>query len=334
MANAAEPEGYYSACEGKTGEALLKSLLSVVGPHTKIDYKTGLWEVYKTSDVRPDGTLWDMYSTKQWPKNFTKCGNYKVVGDCVNKEHSMPKSWFDDAYPMYSDAYHLYPTDGKVNGQRSNHPFGECANGKYLAANGNVKPLGRLGTSTFPGYTGTVFEPDDQYKGDFARTYFYMAAAYNDRISSWHSDMMAGNNYPVYREWAVNMLLKWSRQDPVSEKEIVRNEEVSKHQKNRNPFIDHPEMAEYIWGDKSDQRWSSTSSNLPELNAAGEIKVIPTISGVEISVSDDARIPVAIYSVDGTCRFNGQAAGHTSFSLPRGIYIINANGTAHRISVK
>ena len=149
MANAAEPEGYYSACEGKTGEALLKSLLSVVGPHTKIDYKTGLWEVYKTSDVRPDGTLWDMYSTKQWPKNFTKCGNYKVVGDCVNKEHSMPKSWFDDAYPMYSDAYHLYPTDGKVNGQRSNHPL-ENAPRQIPGGQWERKTAGASGHKHFP----------------------------------------------------------------------------------------------------------------------------------------------------------------------------------------
>ena len=264
-AGAAEPDGYYSSCEGKTGDALLKALFEVVGPHTVVSYKTGLWEVYKTSDVRPDGTLWDMYSTKVWPKNFTKCGNYKVVGDCVNKEHSFPKSWFDDATPMYSDAYHLYPTDGKVNGQRSNFPYGECANGTRLPNNGNVQPLGRLGTSTFPGYTGKVFEPDDEYKGDFARTYFYMAAAYNNRISGWHSDMLAGNSYPAYKEWAVNLLLKWSRQDPVSDKETVRNEEVSKHQKNRNPFIDHPELAEYIWGNKKGIAWYAGAATDPRI---------------------------------------------------------------------
>lgn len=331
-AHAVEPAGYYTPCENKGGSSLLSALCEKVGPHTVISYD-GLLDLYKTSDVYPDGKIWDMYSTKHWTAGNT-CGGYKRIGDCYNREHSMPKSWFNDAKPMYSDAFHLYPTDGKVNGQRSNYPYGECEGGKNLGTHNGVTALGRLGRSTFEGYSGTVFEPIDEYKGDFARTYFYMAARYNDKISSWKSDMLAHNSYPAFSSWAVKLLLKWHRQDPVSEKERDRNDAVYKHQKNRNPFIDHPEMAEYIWGDKSDQRWSSTSSNLPELNAAGEIKVIPTISGVEISVSDDARIPVAIYSVDGTCRFNGHAAGHTSFSLPRGIYIINANGTAHRISVK
>ena len=122
-AQAAEPENYYQSCEGKTGKELLQSLRSVVGPHRDVGYD-GLWNVYKTSDVRADGTLWDIYSTKAWPSNFTKCGNYKKVGDCVNKEHSFPKSWFGGkVHPMFSDAYHLYPTDGKVNGQRSKIPY-------------------------------------------------------------------------------------------------------------------------------------------------------------------------------------------------------------------
>lgn len=151
---------------------------------------------------------------------------------------------------MMSDAFHIYPTDGKVNGQRSNYPYGECANGTFLPSNGSVRPLGKLGASTFPGYSGTVFEPDDQYKGDFARSYFYMAARYNSRISTWHKDMMAGNNYPCFSTWALNLLLKWHRQDPVSDKETARNDAVYGHQHNRNPFIDHPELVEFIWGDK------------------------------------------------------------------------------------
>ena len=273
-AAAAEPEGYYDSCEGKTGNALLKALCTKVGPHKNVGYD-GLWEVYKTSDVREDGTLWDMYSTKAWPKNFTKCGNYKDVGDCVNREHSMPKSWWGRGkQTQYSDAYHLYPTDGKVNGQRSNLPYGECSNGTYLASNGNVKPLGRKGTSTFPGFSGEVFEPDDEYKGDFARSYFYMAAAYNDKIGGWSSEMLAGNSYPVYKTWAVNLLLKWSRQDPVSKKELDRNEAVSRHQNNRNPFIDHPELAEYIWGNKVGIAWYANAQADPIINVPADGSVI------------------------------------------------------------
>lgn len=258
------PAGYYSSCEGKSDRALLRQLENVISDHTVVGYKS-LYDVYVTSDVHPDGTIWDMYSTKNWGKSFdaVKCGNYSVVGDCINKEHSFPKSWFDDASPMYSDAFHIYPTDGKVNGQRSNFPYGECSGGTTLPASGNVRPLGKLGRSTFPGYSGTVFEPDDEYKGDLARSYFYMAACYNSRISTWESDMLSRDSYPCFSSWAIDLLLKWHRQDPVSEKETVRNDAVYAHQHNRNPFIDHPELAEYIWGDKTGQPWSAADTEKP-----------------------------------------------------------------------
>lgn len=261
VAFAAEPAGYYSTCENKSGAALLSALCKKVGDHINVGYN-GLLSLYKTSDVYPDGTIWDMYSTKHWKPGIT-CGNYKKVGDCYNREHSFPKSWFNDAQPMFSEAFHIYPTDGKVNGQRSNFPYGECANGTTLPSNGSVKALGRLGSCTFPGYSGTVFEPDDQYKGDFARSYFYMAAAYNDKIAGWNSKMLAGNNYPAFSSWAINLLLKWHREDPVSQKELDRQEVVYGAQHNRNPFIDHPELAEYIWGNKKGQNWSTNISADP-----------------------------------------------------------------------
>ena len=255
LAIAEAPSGYYSSCEGKTGQALLTALYQTISSHTTVSYN-GLWDVYKTSDVYPeDGKIWDMYSTKHWPVNSQRCGNYSYVGDCYNREHSFPKSWFNDASPMYSDAFHIYPTDGKVNGQRSNFPYGECANGTTLASSGGIDALGKLGTCTFPGYSGKVFEPVDTYKGDFARSYFYMAACYNNKIASWNSDMLSGDSYPCFSTWALNLLLKWHRQDAVSSKETVRNDAVYAHQKNRNPFIDHPELVEYIWGTKKGTAW-------------------------------------------------------------------------------
>lgn len=264
-AQAEAPAGYYTGCEGKSGQTLLSALHSVVGNPKVLSY-SGLWTLYKTSDTRDNGYIWDMYSTSQYTYKNDQCGSYSGVGSCYNREHSFPKSWFNDQSPMVSDAYHIYPTDGAVNGQRSNYPFGECSGGTSLRANGSVKPLGRLGTSTFPGYSGKVFEPDDEYKGDFARSYFYMAAAYYSRISSWSSPMLAGNSYPAFSSWAINLLLKWHRQDPVSDKEIKRNDAVARSQSNRNPFIDHPELAEYIWGDKVGSGWTPGGVTQPQLN--------------------------------------------------------------------
>ena len=303
------PAGYYSTAENKTGRDLLSALHNKMGSHTNVGYD-GLLTLYKTSDVYPDGKIWDMYSTKHW--NYgTTCGNYSVVGDCYNREHSMPKSWFSNASPMNSDAFHIYPTDGKVNGQRSNYPYGECANGTYLPANGSVRPLGKLGTSTFPGYSGRVFEPDDEYKGDFARSYFYMAAAYYDRIGSWHSDMLAGNNFPAFKTWAVNLLLKWHRQDPVSEKEIKRNDVVYGRQRNRNPFIDHPELVEYIWGDKVGQPWTPGGVAEPEfvLPAAGaSVDFGTTASGHPVT----RTITVRTVNAQGNISVSTGGAGFTA----------------------
>ena len=253
LANAEVPSGYYKDAEGKNKAALLAALCDIVGPHTRLTYKE-VWSAYYDTDIKPgtSNKIWDMYSSTT---NFTvgsdQCGNNKREGDCYNREHSMPKSWFNDAYPMYSDLFHLYPTDGYVNNRRGNFPFGETDRPTYTSNNG----FSKVGSSSFPGYSGTVFEPDDEYKGDFARTYFYMAACYNDKIASWNSDMLAGNKYPAYTTWAVNLLMKWNEQDPVSQKEIDRNEAVYSYQHNRNPFIDHPELADYIWGDKQNEGW-------------------------------------------------------------------------------
>lgn len=290
------PAGYYDSCEGKTGKELLQALCQKITSHTNVGYD-GLWNVYKKSDVRANGTLWDIYTTKEWPSNFTKCGNYSSIGDCVNREHSMPKSvWGGGKSAQYSDAFHLYPTDGKVNGQRSNYPYGECSNGTRLANNGSVRALGKLGTCTFPGYTGKVFEPDDEYKGDLARSYFYMATCYNNIISSWTQGemgkMMGGNNYPVFKSWAVDLLLKWVRQDEVSQKELDRNEAIYSFQKNRNPFIDHPELVEYIWGDKVGQAWhpGTSSEEADILQPVQNVTIDMGIAAVNVDKTYDVVI--------------------------------------------
>lgn len=124
-ASAAIPQGYYDSCEGKTGRQLLKALEGVISKHTNVGYD-GLWTVYYDSDLREDGSIWDMYSTKDWTSSWEKYKNknYKTVGDGLNREHSFPKSWFNNASPMNSDAFHIYPTDGYVNNQRSNFPYG------------------------------------------------------------------------------------------------------------------------------------------------------------------------------------------------------------------
>ncbi len=248
IVQAQAPTGYYSAAKGKKAAALKTALGAIVGPHTERSYNQ-LWQDFKTTDVRPDGTIWDIYSnaTSYRPGGSAQGANYRKEGDSYNREHSFPKSWFNDAKPMYTDLFHLYPTDGYVNNRRSNYPYGETKGERYMSADG----FSKLGSCTVPGYTGIVFEPADEYKGDLARTYFYMATAYDNKIAGWHSDMLAGNSYPAFSSWALTMLLRWAAEDPVSDKERARNEAVYNIQHNRNPYIDYPGLEQYVWGEKT-----------------------------------------------------------------------------------
>ncbi len=238
---------YYKTANGQKGKALKTALFKIISNHKEIGYKN-LWACYSKTDARADGKVWDMYSCTT---NFTfgkdQAGSYSNEGDAYNREHSFPKSWFDDKSPMLSDIVHVVPTDGYVNGKRNNYPFGETKGETYKSNKG----FSKLGPCTYPGYTGTVFEPNDEYKGDFARIYFYMATCYEDKIANWKCDMLAGNSYPAYTSWALSMLLKWAKEDPVSQKEIDRNNAVFDCQQNRNPYVDYPGLEQFVWGDST-----------------------------------------------------------------------------------
>lgn len=252
---------YYEKADGKKGSALKTALADVINKHISLSYNS-LWEHYKKTDKRPDGKVWDMYScTTNFNFDKDRAGNYKNEGDKFNREHSFPKSWFKDAAPMVTDIMHIVPTDGKVNGMRSNYPFGETKGEKYQSNKG----FSKLGKCTSPGYSGIVFEPNDEYKGDFARIYFYMATCYESKISSWDSDMLSHNKYPAFKDWALQLLLKWAKEDPVSQKEIDRNNAVYGIQKNRNPFVDYPGLEQYVWGDKKDITFSYDNYDKPTI---------------------------------------------------------------------
>ena len=162
----------------------------------------------------------------------------------VNREHIVPQSVFGEKSPMVADAHHVLPTDGYVNGRRSNYPFAEVGRATYTSNNGS-----KLGPSSTPGYSGTVFEPVDEYKGDIARINFYFVTCYRSTMASgWGSYAMFDYSSPLrLSSWAIDMLLKWAEEDPVSEKEIERNEGIYLHQENRNPFVDFPSLAEAIF---------------------------------------------------------------------------------------
>ena len=258
------PAGYYDDAVGKSGEDLQKSLSTILNDATDVGYN-GLWNLYKTTDRRSDGKVWDMYSDiTNYTFGTDQCGSYGSEGDCYNREHSVPKSWFSERSPMKSDVWHVYPTDGKVNGMRSNYPFGEVASDAPGSENG----FSKWGKCKTPGYSHTVFEPNDEYKGDFARTYFYFATRYKGVATSGYGAEVFSSAYPYITKWQLDMLLRWHEQDPVSQKELDRNEAVyESRQGNRNPFIDYPELVDLIFGDSRNIPFMPDGGDAPYIEA-------------------------------------------------------------------
>ncbi len=247
------PAGYYSTATG-TGYTLKTQLYNKIKGHTDKGY-AGLWTTYATSDrdnqYENDNSIIDIYSENptgvdpyKYTLNTNQCGTYAKEGDCYNREHVIPQSSFNSASPMVGDAHHIPPTDGKVNGIRSNFPHGKVAVASITTRNGS-----KLGTSGVSGYTGTVFEPINAFKGDIARMYFYFATRYENTVASYTGfAMFNGTNNAVFKPVFLAMLKTWHSQDPVSAREIARNNAIYARQGNRNPFIDRPEFVAAIWG--------------------------------------------------------------------------------------
>ena len=242
------PDTYYTVANGKSDSVLKSSLHRVIKVGSRLGYGSGCsstWGGFATSDVTPDGKVWDMYSDNR-PSFSSSC----AAASGMNIEHSFAKSWWGGANNnAYKDLFHLNPSNSTANSQRGNRPPGVVVTPKF--DNGSFK-VGRN-----PAYGDfDVFKPADEYKGDFARAYFYMATCYEEFV--WRLDnkdvgsyyVMRNDSYKEFLPWFTEILLQWHRQDPVSQKEIDRLAAITAIQSNRNPFIDYPCLVEYIWGNK------------------------------------------------------------------------------------
>ncbi|MCR4922303.1 MAG: endonuclease [Bacteroidaceae bacterium] len=335
---------YYQAADGKTGAALKTAMCGIIYDHTELGYDN-LWEAYQTTDVRSDGKIWDMYSNITNYDPYSGPHNNSSEGSGFNREHSFPKSWFGGVMPMYTDLHHLYPVDGNINTRRSNYPYGETDGEAYKSTN----DFSKLGTCTYPGYEGTVFEPADEYKGDLARTYFYMVTCYEEKLPDWFANyastevvyVIDGSTYPGLQAWQLAMLMKWAKNDPVSEKETNRNNTVFAKQGNRNPFIDYPGLQEYIWGSLTNSEFSNDNylqpvymsfSQVETMAAVGEDFVEPTLTtnpaGLTVTYSSSDETVAIVDAVtgemtlvdDGTATITATFAGNDSYNVGTASY--------------
>ena len=312
------PSGYYNAAASKTGDILRGALRDIVtSGSVKLPYTSSsfdVWDAYSVTDTRPanNSIIWDMYSdipggTPAYTYTIitNQCGTSSVEGSCYSREHQVPNSWWgglDDANnPQYTDLHHLPPADQYVNNLKSAHPIGQTSAPTWTSTNGS-----KVGPCSWPGYTGTVFEPIDAYKGDFARAYLYMATRYMNFLSSWRNGFpgteakyvidSTGNNY---KQWFIDMLVQWTINDPVSQKEIDRNNAIyyNTPQHNRNPYIDHPEYVCIVWT-------STRCSSGPLIAAITQTPLYPnSLSTVSVTASVTSLTALSsvilVYGSDG-----------------------------------
>lgn len=299
----AQPSNYYNSASGLSGNQLKVALHNIIKDHTSISYGQ-IWDAYWSTDNKGNGVVWDMYSDRPggtpaytFHMGQNQCGSYDSEGDCYNREHSWPQSWFNDQTTPRTDLHHIFPTDGYVNNRRSNYPMGEVGSASWTSSNGS-----KLGSSKVSGYSGTVFEPIDEYKGDFARALMYMSVRYYGEDSGWSSSEMT--NKSEIKSWAINMLLRWNEMDPVSQKEIDRNNVIYRdYQHNRNPFVDHPEYARMIW----DPNWHGTTYTVSlSAGVGGTISPYGNQTVVEGEPFSFNVVPNSCYAIDAVL-VNGNA---------------------------
>ena len=291
------PAGYYDSAIGLKGWALHLALHDIIKGHTSVSY-AGALTAFGTTDLKPNGKIWDVYSdipggTPPYEYAFGGTGQGGSEGLGYNREHSFPQSWFGGVSPTYSDLWVLYPTDSYVNGMRSNYSYGNVAVASSTSLNGS-----KLGTSASAGYSGTVFEPIDAYKGDLARSQFYVSTRYVNEDAGWPGSASASHGQQL--PWAATQYMQWCLNDPPSWKERLRNGAIYVIQHNRNPFVDHPEFVAAIYDS------NAVIAAVGEREAARSIRLHPNTpnpfgsrTAIGFDLARRERVSLGIFDVTG-----------------------------------
>lgn len=333
------PDGYYDAATGSGYTLKTQLKVIITNGHTDQGYGA-LYNAYINTDTdtffENDNTVLDMYSenplgvdTYNYVHNSNVCESTgpSSENDCYNREHIFPQGFFNSLLPMRSDIHHLVPSDGFVNSKRANFPFGEVASPTWTSSNGS-----KVGPNTFDTYSGTVFEPIDEFKGDIARMLLYFATRYEDEVTdnTWDDHTTANNplngtNNQVYEDWYLRLLYQWHTDDPVSNREVARNNEAYSFQGNRNPFIDHPEYVLMIW---------SSVLSVEHVNSKEKITVFPNPSHtgtVSLQVPNGWEIDsISLYSILGKNVFTARYPvitdnTFTIANVKSGVYLLKIN---------
>lgn len=337
LASAQIPAGYYNGALGINGAPLREALYNIIKGHTELTYTPGLWNAYYTTDKKANGKLWDIYSdvpggtpAYEYTLGTQQCGNgSNHENSCYNREHVWPQSKFNSQPPMYTDLWIVYPTDYYVNGKRGDLPYGKVTAPAQAFSNGS-----KVGPNAYAGApAGNCFEPIDSFKGDIARSYFYICTRYLADSNKFATAYEMAEKINL-KPWAVQMLLEWHHNDPVSQKEINRNNAAYALQNNRNPFIDYPQFADCIWG-----TGDCSSLSVPGIAyVAARLEVYPNPAHNEVNIDWARLMPDEVLAVDavnmqGQVLYHKDNADHASHTVietaawAKGIYMLQIRTT-------
>lgn len=329
IASADYKAGYYDDMDGTSCERLKEAAKRCVESHTRLNY-SDLPNYWAESDIYPDlydgyRRFWDMYSDNIYLILGDQTGKQAFSANQMQREHLVPKSWWkkgDDVEytPAYSDMWNLYPSDGPANQAKNNYPLSPVA---QISFDNGVSKVG----SPAEGYGGgcrNAFEPADEYKGDFARAVFYMATVY-DALPWKYTYMLQTEEWPTLLPWAYEMLLDWARKDPVSDKEIARNDAVESCQGNRNPYIDFPLLAEYVWGNLTAEIFYVDAQTGGVAGMDGDSTPAYEMTGTTLRIVRDSALPVMVIDISGRVllRIEKPEAGECHDVPASGIVIIS-----------
>lgn len=336
------PAGYYNTASG-TGYTLKTQLFNIINGHNDRGY-SGLYTTYITSDkdfyYENNGTILDMYTENptgpecEFTFGINQDDGTLGNNECerYNREHLVPQSVFGSATPMYSDAHFVVPSDKHINAVRGDLPFGNVGTQNFVSTNGSERG-NNLNSGYSAGYTGVVFEPIDEFKGDIARCLLYYATRYQDVISGQSYVMFNNSTDQVFAQPFLNILLTWNQLDPVSNRETARNNAIYARQGNRNPFIDNNSYVTNIWG----APLLATAGF--DMNTSVSLYPNPT-SNRTVTISSETTLEsIQLFNINGQLVqeinspvFENQT--YTLYNLPQGFYFVTLEADNQSVTKK
>ena len=327
------PQGYYDQANNLSSDELKEALHQIISNHVIFPYtsnSTDTWDILQESDQDPNenNNMILVYTGRSQEKGYRDgSGNYSqyengngTQSNSWNREHIWPKShgFPDEDDNAYTDVHNLKPCDRSVNSSRGTKDFD-------FGGNQHSEASDCLTDSD-------SWEPPDYVKGDIARILFYMVVRYDPGVDHENNtfdlelvDYTTPNNTePILGK--LSSLLDWHLSDPVDDFEINRNEIIFGFQQNRNPFIDHPNLVNYLWGDNVGLVWNENLT-VPE-NEIVKTIIYPNPSSGIINFSSDMEDEfIEIFNLNGQNILNKiiDSSNSVELDLPSGIYFLRSN---------